>query len=210
MAGARADTRGYSLVELVVTLALVGAMITTSLVLAPKVLAHSRANAVIEQIPITLAAVTSATGNMPDISGLTTSHVANARGFPSASLSGDYTDRSVVNPFGGRYWIAGQVTDFGGVRAGNGYFFLITQVPAEVCPAIVSGASPAAHAIAVLPARDDLDAQLTSQAGVVGVWGSAHEIAKAPGAPGIDISNLSLACTMSPSAHIVLHISREG
>lgn len=144
--------RGYSLVELSISLAIIAAVIVGSLVGVQRIMANNRANTVLSEVPRISAALLGMLGSSSNTSmdGITTKEAAQLGVFNSESIVKDAQGafQSVNNAFGGRYLVAsaGFASGFG-TAADRAVVIKITGVPGSMCGTVVSGLSTVANAL---------------------------------------------------------------
>jgi prepilin-type N-terminal cleavage/methylation domain-containing protein len=140
--------RGFSLIELLLVLAIVAALAVAAFILYPKVNAQRQASASVSDLNAMKAAVSSmylsSTGRYP---GLTTAIANQGRVIPSSLNGGDFTATAPIRtPWGGALSInvlaADRVTIFGpDLVAGRAYAVAYTLVPDDVCGNFIAGAA---------------------------------------------------------------------
>lgn len=124
-------SRGFTLIELSVVLALVAVLVSGVSWALIRLLDSSRSHEVLATVTDTVAVVGGTTDEMGNLTGLNTAMVRRWGGFTGA----DAPDASGLpnHGFGGVYQIQGSNAAVGTDAAGEGYFFLISDLSARGC-----------------------------------------------------------------------------
>lgn len=142
---------GFTLVELGIVVAIGAVIIGLGLVVVPSILASTRANAEISELP-TIATKTQKTfANFPNYSTLTQPIAIGMKVFPDASVAG----ATVTNRWGGAVTIAPATL----VLANDAFIITSVGVPAAECAQIGQGMERSARVITVAAVAVKADGQ---------------------------------------------------
>lgn len=122
---------GFTLVELGIVVAIVAIIIGIALVVVPSILASTRANAEISELPTVVTKIKRSYANQPDFSLVSQATIAGLKVFPDSQVSGT----NITNRWGGPVTVAPAtlVTDNDAVA------ITTTQVPTAECLQIGQG-----------------------------------------------------------------------
>lgn len=134
---------GFTLVELGIVVAIAAVIIGISLVVVPGLLASTRANAEVSELPAIATKIQRAYANQPNYATLTHSTVVGLKVFPESSVAGTV----VTNRWGGLVTIAPFAA--GLLSANDAFTFTTTGVPSVECVQVVQSLERSARAIAV-------------------------------------------------------------
>lgn len=123
--------RGYSLIELSVVLALVAVLVSGVGWALIQLLDSSRSHEVLATVTDTVAVVGGTTDEMDNLTGLNTHMVQRWGGFTGAAAAN--AAGLPTHGFGGVYLVQGSNAAVGADAAGEGYFFLISDLSARGC-----------------------------------------------------------------------------
>lgn len=93
---------GFTLVELGIVVAIAAIIIGIGLVVVPSILASTRANAEISELPTITTKIQRAFANQPNFANITQATVAGLNVFPPSNVSGT----TITNRFGGAVTVA--------------------------------------------------------------------------------------------------------
>ena len=139
---------GFSLLELLLVLAIIAALAIAAFIIYPRVRDGSQANAAVTDVNSIKAGISglyvSSGGRYP---GLTTAVVNQGRIFPASMNAGDYTaTASIRSSWGGAVTVAAlaadHVTPFGAdLISGRAFSITYADVPDGVCVGLITGAA---------------------------------------------------------------------
>lgn len=168
--------KGFTLVELGIVVAIGAVIIGIGLIVVPSLLASTRANAEISELPTVATKIQRAYANQPNYSGMTHAAVVNLKVFPDNQVSGT----TVTNRWGGGVTVAVNAT--GIVSANDSFTITSTGIPEDECVQLGQGLERAARII------------------TVGTGASA--VVKADGAK-LDLAKLGTQCAVASTSTIV-------
>jgi prepilin-type N-terminal cleavage/methylation domain-containing protein len=170
---------GFTLVELGIVVAIGAVIIGIGLIVVPSLLASTRANGEVAELPAIATKISRAYANQPNFSTLTHANVVGLQVFPDNQVSGT----TVTNRWGGTVTVA-SIGATGLVSAHDAFTITSTGVPSDECVQLGQGLERAARVISVTPK------------------GGAATSVKADGAK-LDLGALGTACKAATSATMV-------
>lgn len=132
---------GFTLVELGIVVAIGAVIIGLGLVVVPSLLASTRANAEISEIPTIATKIQRAYANRPTFAGMNQATVIGLKAFPDSSVTGAV----ISNRWGGLVTVAPATL----VVANDAFTITTTGVPSEECVQVGQGLETVARSIAI-------------------------------------------------------------
>lgn len=160
--------KGFTLVELGIVVAIAAIIIGIGLVVVPSILASTRANAEISELPTVATKITRAYANQPDFSAITTAGVIDLGAYQAASVN--RTAGTITNRWGGNVTVASDTL----VNADDVVSLTYTNIPTAECLQIGQGVEGAMRQISVT--------------------GTAETVVKADGESAANPTTLGTAC----------------
>ena len=122
---------GYTLIELAIAISIISVLVVGALFGVQKIIDNKNVNLTSQHVSLASANIQKFAAMMADKSfPMNTNNAANLGIWPdniTTKVNGLVTN--VANPFGGNYFTATSSADIGAVKAGNGYWIIITNVP---------------------------------------------------------------------------------
>ena len=138
--------KGFSLLEILLVLAIAAALVIGAFIVYPKVQAGARADAESKNISTIVAGIKSLYTSSSTYTGLTNAVAANAKIFPDNMLNGSST--TPINAWKGDVTVAAAATGPSST-AGSSFTITYTAVPAAECAKIVSGLAGTFYTVSV-------------------------------------------------------------
>jgi prepilin-type N-terminal cleavage/methylation domain-containing protein len=194
---------GYTLIELAIAISIISVLVVGALFGVQKIIDNKNVNLTSQHVSLASANIQKFAAMMADKSfPMNTNNAANLGIWPdniTTKVNGLVTN--VANPFGGNYFTGTNSNDLGAVKAGNGYWIVITNVPDKVCAAVAGMFGASAWQITI---NDEAAAQVMPTAPMVGVT-LATDV-KIAGTDRINLANLNARCgTAAPRKTIYLY-----
>lgn len=190
---------GFSLIELSVVLALVAVLIAGVSWALMQLLDRSRTHEVLATVTDTVAVVGGTTDEMDSLIGLNTAMVRRWGGFSGAGAAN--AAGLPTHSFSGTYQIQGSNAAVGTDTAGDGYFFLISDLSVRGCVDISTSLARLTRAQWVIAGAPPLGAgaDLGSQAVAAANTQALGQV--------MDLSKVGSYCHAQNRAHVLLYIN---
>ena len=183
---------GYTLIELAIAISIISVLVVGALFGVQKIIDNKNVNLTSQHVSLANANIQKFSKMLADKSfPMNTNTAANLGIWPdniTTKVNGSVTN--VANPFGGNYFTATSSADIGAVKAGNGYFVIITNVPDKVCAAVAGMFGASAWQIQINDETTTLAMPTTPMGG-----NTQTTDVKFAGSDRINMANLNTRCS---------------
>ena len=173
--------RGYSLVELAVTVAILSVLMVAGLLGVQGILTSGKVNDQIKTVAI-VSATANALFASSSTSGVTQTQMLNLGAWDASKAS----NGNLTSSFGSFETIAPNAAAIGEMAANTGFVYKISSVPQAACAKLANGISGVVYALHVTGASSVAPAD----------WSAS---AKPPGSANISLTTLANACNTNTS-----------